>query len=92
MRYSVQLSTRASKYLKKVSKKVARQLVAGMESLGEEPRPCGCQKIKEDKERYKIQSGNYRIIYEIRDKVLLVLVVRIGHRQDVYKQHRRSRK
>ena len=85
MKYSVKLSTKASKYLKKVPKKVAGQLIAKLESLGEEPRPHGCEKIKEDKGRYKISSGNYRIIYEIQDKNLLILVIRIGHRQDIYK-------
>lgn len=92
MSYQVQLTPKAEKYLKSLAEKFARQIIGRLEDLREEPRPRGCEKIKEDKERYRIQSGNYRIIYEIHDDVLVVLVVRIDHRQGVYKRHRRSRR
>lgn len=90
MKYEVELTPRASKYLHSLQKKIARQIVGRLEALADDPRPRGCEKIKSDRERYRIRSGNYRIIYEVRDNVLMVLVVRIDHRQSVYERHKRS--
>jgi mRNA interferase RelE/StbE len=53
-------------------------------ALACDPRPEGCKLLKVEK-RYRIRVGDYRIVYEIRDEVLLVLVVRIAHRSDVYR-------
>ena len=92
MSYQVQLTPKAEKYLKSLPSKFARQLINKLEMLGITPRPRGCEKIKADKERFRIHSGNYRIIYEVHDNVLLVLVIRIDHRQGVYKRHKRSLK
>jgi len=90
MTYEVSLTPAAVKYLGKMQKKIARQLVRRLEGLADDPQPRGCVKLKTDKERYRIRSGDYRIIYEIRDKVLLVLVIRIDHRQSIYDKFKRS--
>ncbi|OGF98269.1 MAG: hypothetical protein A2Z86_09670 [Candidatus Glassbacteria bacterium GWA2_58_10] len=90
MSHKVELTPKAEKYLKSMPKKFARQIIGKLELLGENPRPRGCKKIKADKERFRIHSGNYRIIYEVHDDILLVLVIRIDHRQGVYKRHTRS--
>ena len=58
MSYQVQLTPKAEKYLKSLAEKYARQIIARLENLREEPRPRGCEKIKADKERYRIKSGN----------------------------------
>jgi mRNA interferase RelE/StbE len=52
--------------------------------LSEDPRASGCEKLS-GLERYRVRRGIYRIVYEIRDDVLLVVVVRVGHRRDVYR-------
>ena len=90
MSYRVQLTPRAHKYLKSLQRKIARRIIVKLETLADNPRPHGCRKIKTGRERFRIRAGNYRIIYEVRDKVLLVLVVRIGHRQDIYDKHQRD--
>ena len=90
MSYRVQLAPKAAKYLRGLPKKIARQIIAKLGSLAATPRPRGCEKIKTDRERFRIHAGNYRIIYEVQDDVLLVLVIRIDHRQSVYKRHKRS--
>lgn len=54
-------------------------------ALREEPRPAGCEKLS-GLERYRIRQGSYRIIYEIEDRILVVCVVKVGHRRDVYRQ------
>jgi mRNA interferase RelE/StbE len=54
-------------------------------ALAAEPRPAGCEKLS-GQERYRIRQGIYRIIYEIEDQSLIVLVVKVGHRREVYKR------
>jgi mRNA interferase RelE/StbE len=52
--------------------------------LADDPRPRGCEKLS-GHERYRLRQGAYRIVYEVDDQVLVVLVVKIGHRRDVYR-------
>lgn len=52
------------------------------------PRPHGSKKLKGPSERYRVRQGNYRILYEIRDNVLMVTVVNVGDRKDVYRRGR----
>ena len=85
MSYAIELTPRARKFLNQVPRKIAGQIVAKLELLIDEPRPRGCEKLKPERNRFRIHSGNYRIIYEVQDKVLVILVIKIGHRQDVYK-------
>lgn len=54
-----------------------------IDSLAENPRPRGCEKLS-GQEKYRVRQGAYRIIYEIRDRELVITVVRIAHRRDVY--------
>ena len=49
------------------------------------PRPPGCKKLHDKEALYRIRAGNYRVIYQIRDSQLLVLVVKVGNRRDVYR-------
>jgi mRNA interferase RelE/StbE len=57
-----------------------------IEALTENPRPDGVTKMKGSNSRYRIRIGNYRILYDINDGQLLVLVVQFGHRREVYRQ------
>lgn len=56
-----------------------------IDALATEPRPPGCVKMSGIERTYRIRVGDYRIIYEIRDNVLIVLVLRIGHRREAYR-------
>jgi mRNA interferase RelE/StbE len=82
--YQVFLSAKAEKELDKLPSQIANQLIDAIESLGENPRPTGYIKLK-GRSAYRVRSGNYRIIYEIQDRILLVEVIAIGHRKDIYK-------
>jgi len=53
-------------------------------SLAEDPRPAGCERLS-SQQRYRVRQGVYRIIYEINDGRLMVLVVKVGHRREVYR-------
>lgn len=65
-------------------KDVAR-LVSLVQSLSEDPRPSGVRKLKGAERSYRIRSGDYRIVYEIQDDALIVVIVRVRHRKDVYR-------
>jgi mRNA interferase RelE/StbE len=65
-------------------KKDRQRIVKRIEQLGDEPRPAGCQKLS-GHDRYRIRQGQYRIVYGIEDDKLIVYVVKVGHRKDVYR-------
>lgn len=84
--YRVLIKPSARKELLAIPTKKDRQrLVRRIELLGEDPRPAGCQKLAGGGDRYRVRQGQHRIVYEIRDAELVVLVVKLGHRRDVYR-------
>ncbi len=85
MPYKIELKPAAVKQLSNLEKKFQVQVRKKIDSLAEEPRPAGVEKLTEVERLYRIRSGNHRIIYQINDDKLLVLVVRIGDRKEVYK-------
>ena len=81
--YSLRIKRSAIKDLEAVPGKAdRRRIVRRIESLADNPRPPGAQKLS-GKERYRIRQGRYRILYSIRDRELIVYVVRIGDRKSV---------
>ncbi len=85
MTYNLNLTTRAEKYLDRLSDAVASRITARILELKNNPRPYGIIKLKGTESLYRIRVGEYRVIYQILDDVLLILVVKIGHRKDVYR-------
>ncbi len=83
-RYRVILRKSVAKDMRGIPKKDARRIVAAIKSLAEDPRPLGTKKLS-GQERYRLRQGNYRILYEIEDDKLIVCVVRVGNRRDVYR-------
>ena len=83
-RYEVVLRRAVLKDLERIPKKYAKQILATIKSLTENPRPPQCLKLSTD-EKYRLRSGNYRILYSIEDEKLIVCVVKVGHRKDVYR-------
>ncbi len=73
-----------AKDLRVFPKRDVKRIVQRIRSLADEPRPPGCEKLS-GRERYRIRQGDYRIIYEIEDSRLTVLIVKVGHRRDVYR-------
>lgn len=82
--YKVFIKPSAVKELEAVPTKGRRRVVAKIEALATAPRPQGCEKLS-GLERYRIRQGVYRVIYSIDDHAITVLVVKIGHRRDVYR-------
>jgi mRNA interferase RelE/StbE len=83
--YSVEWDTRAIKELNALGKKERTKILERVAMLGTTPRPPGCKKLHDKESAYRIRVGDYRVIYQIRDSQLLVLVVRVGNRRNVYR-------
>lgn len=81
--YAVFLTKTAAKQLDKLPDDVAEMLLEVIQSLAFDPRPPGCKKLK-GREGYRVKQGRYRILYDVSDKMLVVEVVALGHRKDVY--------
>lgn len=82
--YEVFLSKAARKQLALFPAFIHNRIIEDISNLSSFPRPAGCKKLKGYKNSYRIRVGDYRIIYEIEDKVLRILVVAIGHRKNIY--------
>lgn len=76
----------AARTLRGLAPDVRRRLAPRIEALAEQPRPPGVEKLAGADDLYRVRVGDYRIVYAIKDEVLLVLVVRVGHRRDVYRR------
>lgn len=83
--YHVSLARSAVKTLRKLPQDVRRRVVRAIEPLQSDPRPHGAKKLTGTEDLYRLRCGDYRIIYQIDDRNVTLLVVRIGHRGDVYR-------
>jgi mRNA interferase RelE/StbE len=82
--YRVTISRAARKQLDDLPDEIAARILARLENLKTDPRPVDVKKLK-GREAWRIRAGDYRVIYTITDKELLVFVIRVGHRRDVYR-------
>jgi len=84
-KFSLVFKSSVAKDLRGIPKKDVSRLLKCFETLAEDPRGKGCEKLS-GQERYRLRLGLYRIVYEILDDVLVVIVVKVGHRRDVYRR------
>ncbi|MFW5758451.1 MAG: type II toxin-antitoxin system RelE family toxin [Bacteroidota bacterium] len=84
MTYNVTLKKRAIKALENINEPYYSNIKEAIYSLADNPRPAGYKKLK-GRDAFRIRVADYRIIYEIQDSILLVDVVDLGHRKDIYK-------
>jgi mRNA interferase RelE/StbE len=82
-RYKIVITETASKQLRKLPVKISEELIEVIRSLSANPRPVGYKKLK-GRKGYRVRKGNYRIIYDIYEKILIVDVIAVGHRKDIY--------
>jgi mRNA interferase RelE/StbE len=84
--YSVEWKNSAVRELKRLDRAVIRRLVELVESLAAEPRPAGCKKLAGTEHTYRVRSGDYRVVYNVQDRKLVVEVIRVGHRSKIYNE------
>jgi len=85
MSYSVKFVPKADKQIDAFQANLRNKILAAIEKLSDNPRPAGCKKLREWN-AYRIRIGDYRVIYEIHDDVLVVLVVKVAHRREAYQE------
>ena len=84
--YEVRLRPAARRQLERLERVVQRRLLDAMAGLAEEPRPAGVKTLQGLPGLLRLRVGSYRVLYQVHDDRLLVLVLTLGHRRDVYRQ------
>jgi mRNA interferase RelE/StbE len=86
MSYTVRVSRQAEKFLRALTdKRLYLRLREAIDLLEKSPRPNSCVKLQGEAELYRVRVGDYRIVYQIQDRELVILVVQIGHRREIYR-------
>lgn len=84
-RYELRFKNSVTKDLRDLPKSEVAKVLERIDALRDDPRPPGSEKLSAQ-ERYRIRQGSYRILYEISDQEVIVTVVKVGHRREVYRQ------
>jgi len=82
--YTIEILRCAQKRLAKIEKEDRKRIIEAIRALANDPRPAGSKKLS-GRPAWRIRIGRYRVIYEVHDQQLLVLVVAVGHRREVYR-------
>ena len=85
MCYTVEIDTKAAREIRALPRHDQERIITKAMALADNPRPTGCVKLSGASGLWRIRSGIYRIIYQIQDTRRLILVVKVGHRRDVYR-------
>ncbi|MET8908403.1 type II toxin-antitoxin system RelE/ParE family toxin [Micromonospora sp. NPDC004551] len=84
MTYKVEIRPSALKSIDKIDRQSRARVLRRIQALAEDPRPAGCEKLTNEDNLWRVRAGDYRVVYQILDDALLVTVVRVGHRSQVY--------
>ena len=83
--YRIEWRKSTKKDLRRIAPADVAKIIRAVEDLGQDPFPNGHTKLSGSERSYRVRVGDYRIIYEVFSGILLIEVVRVGHRRDVYK-------
>jgi mRNA interferase RelE/StbE len=86
MSYKIEFSAAAARALRKLTPDAQRRIAPAIDALADDPRHQGVKRLVGGWNEYRIRVGDYRVLYEIEDQTLVVLVVYIGHRREVYRR------
>jgi mRNA interferase RelE/StbE len=84
-RYELRFKASVAKDLRGIPKADVRRILTRIEALRDDPRAPGCEKLAGNEELYRVRQGTYRIVYGIHDEQVVVEVIRVGHRREVYR-------
>ena len=85
MTYRIEVKPQAEKALAKIPHPHRRRIARAIDALARNPRPPGSAKLAGGDDAYRLRVGVYRIVYQVLDKVLIVYIVRVAHRKDIYR-------
>ena len=83
--YSIEWKQSARKEVKKLGKEIIPRILKVIESLADDPHPKGSKKIQGSMYTYRVRVGEYRIVYNIKQSILVIEVIKLGHRKDIYR-------
>ena len=83
--YKLLIKPSAAKEIELAPKKDRLRIVKRIQELSSDPRPSGCEKLSGHDDKYRIRQGTYRIVYTISDSELVICVMKVGHRKEVYR-------
>ena len=83
-KYKILFRKSVARDMRRIQNRDLRRILKTIESLSDDPRPAGAERLS-GQERYRLRQGSYRVIYEINDEEIIVVVVKVGHRKDVYR-------
>ena len=86
MAYRVEIAPKAARAIKKLEGTAQRRIADAIDGLAERPRPEGVVKLSGEQDHWRIRVGQYRMVYAIYDERLVVLVLNVGHRRNVYRE------
>jgi len=85
MRYRIEFSPKAERQFKTLPKEIQIRLKHRIDTLAVNPFPRGVKRLSAEEDLYRIRTGDYRMIYQVQGKALLILILKLGHRKDVYR-------
>ncbi len=83
--YKLLIKPSAAKEIESAPKKDRLRIIKRIRELSSDPRPAGCEKLSGHDDKYRVRQGTYRIVYSVSDVGLVVCVVKVGHRKEVYR-------
>ena len=83
--YSVEVTSTAERQIRRLARADQIRVVRAIQALGSDPRPPGCRKMAGLDDVFRVRIGRYRVIYSVADRVLTVIVLKVGDRKDVYR-------
>jgi mRNA interferase RelE/StbE len=84
--FEIRLAPAAARDLARLDRPMQRRVATAIDRLAREPRPAGSTKLRGSDDIWRVRVGKYRVLYQVADAVLLILVIRIGHRAEVYRR------
>ena len=84
-RYHIDVSATAEKQLKKLPRAVQIRIVTKIMQLADDPYPSGCRKLTGFDDAFRVRVGTYRVIYSVHQATIVIVILKIGHRKDVYR-------
>ncbi|MGO9120955.1 MAG: type II toxin-antitoxin system RelE family toxin [Desulfomonilaceae bacterium] len=85
MKYELLIETRAQKQLAKITQPYQDRIIAAIRGLAEQPKPAASKRLS-GSQTWRLRVGDYRVIYEIHEESLIIIVITIGHRREVYRR------
>jgi len=85
MPYTIEFTTSGAREFKALERPIQRRVATRIDALARDPFPPGSKKLQGEPDHYRIRVGDYRVIYRVEGKRVAILIVKIGHRRDVYR-------